>query len=208
MAQRMPNTQLQHRPHLLVDAEKMSHIWLENSPACTKIVDPDLNLQYMSEAGVKGLHIDDISNYYGKPYPLDFYPSSFRQQMNHTIESARQSGEPTTQEAAVVDLNGKELWFHSTIVPVFDDSESLQYFIIVSIDTTDRKTTELKLQQVNTELESLVASRTKELEEANKQLIISSETDYLTQIPNRRSYERRFNENIATAKRITHRCHF
>ena len=58
--------------------EKQSRSWLEYSPVCTKIVDLDYNLQYMSSAGIKGLGIDDITPFYGKPYPFDFYPEPFR----------------------------------------------------------------------------------------------------------------------------------
>ena len=33
--------------------EEKAHAWLEYSPVCTKIVDLDFNLQYMSSSGVK-----------------------------------------------------------------------------------------------------------------------------------------------------------
>jgi len=59
-------------------SEKNSSIWLANSPVCTKILDLDFNLQFMSDSGVKDLKIDDITEYYGKPYPLEFYPDSFK----------------------------------------------------------------------------------------------------------------------------------
>ena len=61
----------------LRQSEKQSRAWLEHSPACTKIVDLELNLQFMSNAGVQGLGISDITDYYGSPYPFDFYPDSF-----------------------------------------------------------------------------------------------------------------------------------
>ena len=58
---------------LLWESERKSRAWLEHSPVCTKIVDLDFNLQYMSRAGVQGLQIDNITPFYGKPYPFDFY---------------------------------------------------------------------------------------------------------------------------------------
>lgn len=197
----MPSTEPSIKLQLLKDAERRSQTWLENSPVCTKIVDPDFNLQYMSEAGVKSLNIVDILPYYGKPYPLSFYPKSFREQMVKTIRYSAETKKAATQEAAVVDLNGNEVWFHSTVVPVYDEDNKLEYFMIVSIDTTDRKFAEVKLKQMNSELESLVVERTKELEKVNKQLRLNSETDFLTQLSNRRFYERRLSENISTAKR-------
>ncbi len=128
-------------------SEKRSLAYLENSPACTKILDLDFNLQFMSEAGVKGLNIDNIEDYYGKPYPFYFYPESFKKEMKGNLELAKETREIITQEAAVVDIDGNELWFHSTIVPVSDNEGELDYFMVVSIDTTDRKRAEETLQK-------------------------------------------------------------
>lgn len=188
-------------PHLLRDAKKRSKDWLEHSPVCTKIVDLDLKLQYMSEAGVKGLGLSDITEYYGKPYPLDFYPLSFRDQMTETIQSARDSKKTMTQEASVISIKGDEIWFHSTIMPIYDKDNQLEYFMIVSIDTTERKSAEMKLLKMNEKLETLVKRRTEKLEQANKLLKLSSEIDFLTNVSNRRFYDRRLSENISTAKR-------
>ncbi len=126
----------------LKEADKKSSAWLEHSPVCTKIVDLDLNLQYMSSAGIQGLGIEDITQYYGKPYPLEFYPESFRITMTGNLESVRETGEIITQEAPVVDLEGNEAWFHSTIVPVNDEKGQIDYFMVVSIDITSRKRAE------------------------------------------------------------------
>jgi len=57
-------------------SERDRQAWIENSPVCTKILDLDFNLQFMSASGIRGLNIDDINEFYGKPYPLDFYPDS------------------------------------------------------------------------------------------------------------------------------------
>ena len=183
------------------NAKRRGNAWLEHSPVCTKIVDPDFNLQYMSQAGINSLGIVDITVYYGKPYPSDFYPQSFRYQMTNNIKRARNSGRNVTQEGAVLNVDREKVWFHSTIVPVYDEDNQLEYFMIVSVDITDRKSAEMKLHQINSELESLVISRTKKIEESNRRLKTNSETDFLTKLSNRRFYERRLTENIKTAKR-------
>jgi len=54
-------------------SENNCFAWIEHSPVCTKIVDIDFNLQYMSSSGIKDLKIENIQDYYGKPYPLSFY---------------------------------------------------------------------------------------------------------------------------------------
>lgn len=124
-----------------------STLWLENSPVCTKIVDPDLNLQFLSSAGIRELKIDDITAFYGKPYPFPFYPDSFKILMSENLNKAKETGETISQEAPVQDLEGNTIWYHSTIVPVYNDKEKLDYLLVVSLDITARKQTEEELEQ-------------------------------------------------------------
>jgi diguanylate cyclase (GGDEF)-like protein/PAS domain S-box-containing protein len=70
-------------------------------------------------------------------------------------------------------------------------------------DLTEVNATKEVLLQHEEQLEQLVNERTKELEEANNQLKMLSETDSLTQIANRRVYEHRLVLEIAAAKRTT-----
>jgi two-component system cell cycle sensor histidine kinase/response regulator CckA len=135
-------TQRQRSERLLGESDTKSRAWLEHSPVCTKILDLDFNLQYMSRAGIEGLRIDDITQYYGKPYPFDFYPQAFRDPMLENLKKVKETGEVATVEAAVVNLDGIELWFHSTIVPVKGVNARIEYMIVVSIDTTERKQAE------------------------------------------------------------------
>lgn len=114
----------------LKDSEQRNRAWIDHSPVCTKIVDLDFNLQFMSSAGVKGLNLDDITAYYGKPYPLDFYPDSFKIPMTKNLKKAKETGEIITQEAPVVDVDGNELWFHSTIVPVKGEEDRIDYLVL------------------------------------------------------------------------------
>ena len=128
----------------VIELQKKNRAWLENSPICTKILDLDFNLQYMSASGIRDLQIDDITQHYGKPYPFYFYPESFKNQMTGNLRKAKNTGQIIEQEASVVDINGNELWYHSTIVPVRDDKDQVEYIIVVSIETTKRKKIEEK----------------------------------------------------------------
>jgi PAS domain S-box-containing protein len=132
---------LEHKKASQSEEEK-SCLWLENSPVSTKIVDLNFNLQYMSSSGVRELKIDDITEYYGKPYPLSFYPDSFKIPMRKNLRQAIKTGEVITQEAPIVDVEGRELWYHSTIVPVYTDQGQLDYIMVVSLETTARKQAE------------------------------------------------------------------
>jgi two-component system, cell cycle sensor histidine kinase and response regulator CckA len=66
--------------------------------------------------------------------------------MTNNLKEARETGKTITQEASVVDIDGNELWYHSTIVPVDDDSGKLDYILVVSLETTERKQAEKALQ--------------------------------------------------------------
>lgn len=149
-------TERKRAEELLRDSERRSRAWLEHSPVCTKIVDLDFNLQYMSSAGVESLHIDDITAYYGKPYPFEFYPQQFRDRMTENLERVVKTGEVVTQEAFVLDLDGAETWFHSTLVPVNDNEGRIDYLIVVSIDITERKQTEGELQSLTQRLRTSI----------------------------------------------------
>jgi two-component system, cell cycle sensor histidine kinase and response regulator CckA len=154
----------------LIPSGKTMRAWLEKSPACTKIVDLDFNLRYMSDAGVKGLHVDNVTQLYGKPYPFDFYPESFRDVISKNMEKVVETGVVVTQEASVFDTEGDELWFHSTIIPVNNDEGIIDHLMIVSIDTTSRNKAERDLTAVNENLEQRVEDRTAELNKANREL--------------------------------------
>ena len=154
----------------LENIERKSRTWLEYSPVCTKIVDLDFNLQYMSTAGIEALEIDDVTLLYGKPYPFDFYPESFRNLMVKNLNKAKETGEVITQEAAVVDKYGKPLWFNSTIVPVNDNEGRVDYIIVVSSDTTERHKAEQEIKLLNESLEQRVVDRTAELKKKNIEL--------------------------------------
>ena len=186
--------ELQKANENLRGSERRNRAWLEYSPACTKIVDPDFNLQYMSTVGIRGLQIDDITQHYGKPYPFYFFPESFRIQTTNNMRKAKEEGIVIEQEASVVDMAGNEVWYHATIVPVNDEEGRFKYFLIVSIDTTERKQAEEALRKAHDELETRVEERTAALVEANKALRV--------EIDERKQAENKLEENEAQLRQI------
>jgi PAS domain S-box-containing protein len=126
--------------------ESESFAWLENSPICTKIIDLDFNLKYMSKAGIEKLRIENISSHYGKPYPLSFYSNSFKIPMQECLEKAIKSKEINSNEASILDGDGNMLWFESTIIPIKNKEDNIDYIMIVSQDITERKNIELEIK--------------------------------------------------------------
>jgi PAS domain S-box-containing protein len=141
----------------LKESERKSLAWLENSPVCTKVLDLDFNLQYMSTAGIESLQIKDVTELYGKPYPFDFYPDSFRKPMIENLRKAKETGEIITQEASVVDIEGNELWFHSTIIPVNNDKGHLDYIMVLSVESTERKRAEDEMKRISGTLQMSIS---------------------------------------------------
>ncbi len=148
------NTERMQAEDKLRDSERRNRAWLENSTVCTKVLDLDFNLQYMSRAGIEALRIDDVTQFYGQPYPFSFYPDSFRKTMIRNLEKAKSTGETITQEASVVDIDGNELWYHSTIISVNDNEGRLDYMMVLSHETTDRKQAEEAMRESETKFRS------------------------------------------------------
>lgn len=129
---------------IALNLEKRSQAWLDNSPVCTKIIDPDFNLLYMSCAGIRALKIDNIDQYYGKPFPLKFYPESFKSTIHEKLQIVRDIGKVQVHEGSLISADGKILWFESTLSPVYTDEGELDYIMVVSLEISKRKQAEAK----------------------------------------------------------------
>ena len=111
---------------------------VENSPVCTKILDKNFNLTYMSDAGVAMLKIDDVNEHYNRPYPFYFFPESFKSTMTEHIELSKTKKEVISLDGTACDINGEEVSLHSIIVPIIDEAGEIDYMMVVSVNTTKR----------------------------------------------------------------------
>ena len=134
-------TEREQTTRALRESEMMNRSLLEGSPVCTKIIDLDSKLQYMSAAGLRQLKIPDITPYLGQPYPPEFYPESMRASLVKGLELAK-AGEISSVEAPVHDTEGNEVWYHTTFVPARGDDGRVEYIIASSVEITDRKLAE------------------------------------------------------------------
>ena len=140
-------TERKQAEEALKESEKKRTIWIENSPVCTKVVDLDFNLQFMSTSGIRELKIDDITELYGKPYPLHFFPDSFKSSMADNLKKVKETGKDIQMEGQLSDTKGNKLWFIHNLVPVNDDNGKLDYILVVSAEITERKKAEDELKQ-------------------------------------------------------------
>ncbi len=127
-------------------------IWLENSPVCTKIIDADFNLQFMSCAGIDALQIDDVNDYYGKPYPFSFFPEPSKIAMIENMEKVKANGETIVAEAPICDIFGNGVWYQAIISRVDHDDGTMDYLMVVSSEITQRKEAEENLKIKNDEV--------------------------------------------------------
>ena len=74
------------------------------------------------------------------------------------------------------------------------------FLLITSMTILNYRQAIIQLLDYTNSQNNKIEKSNKALDEANKQLKISSNTDFLTKLSNRSFYERRLNENISTAK--------
>ena len=144
------------------------------------------------QAAAREAVVKTIREFYGKPYPLDFYPELAQSDMTKALNNALTTKQVNTQEVMLIDFEKNTHWFNSTIVPVCNDKGAVEYFLIVSLDTTSKKQAELALAESNKNLEKTVLQRTEELsieiaerKKIEKKMTYLATHDSLTDLPNR-----------------------
>ncbi|MCP4092854.1 MAG: response regulator [Planctomycetes bacterium] len=130
--------QLRRETKVLRESESQHRTWLEKSPVCTKILDLNFKLQYMSQAGISALCIPDIEEYYQTPYPPEFFSPRFKVTMLEALRKVRDEEVVAHQEAPLKSLNGTLIWFRSTLFPLYDDDGNFESIMVVSTDITPR----------------------------------------------------------------------
>jgi len=140
----------------MMKVELSNQVFLESSPVCTQIIDLDFNLQYLNNTGIRELKIDNVNEFLEKPYPFYFFPESFRIEMINKLIKTKESGEKTILEAPVLDTEGNEIRYYSTLVPIFDNQRNLDCIMIMSINTTERHKIEQKLRLSEERMRELI----------------------------------------------------
>ena len=88
------------------------------------------------------LKVDADADVYGKPYPFEFFPAAFRNDMTEKIKAVIGTGETLTLEALANDIDGNEVWLDSSLIPVFNDDVKIDFITVVSADITEKKLAE------------------------------------------------------------------
>ncbi|MFK7820923.1 MAG: ATP-binding protein [Planctomycetaceae bacterium] len=134
------------------EAASQSEALLEASPVCTKIVDLQSRLRYMSAAGQRRLGIVDVKRLYGRIFPpKELYTSPWWGLVTDYLELAK-SGETQNLECPVSDSCGNEVWYDTTLAPVYGKNGNTLYVIVTSVDITARKVAEREARNNRSQL--------------------------------------------------------
>ncbi len=134
---------------------------VQSSPVCHKIFDPDFNLRFMSKSGVTALKIEDVEDFYGKVFPTDAAPKATRDIVNKCMHLASK-GETNTVEYSF-EVDGKVIWFRTTISPFFNAEGNLSYITADSMDITSNKKMEKDADKANQAKSEFLARMSHEL---------------------------------------------
>ncbi|PLX13505.1 MAG: hypothetical protein C0594_01160, partial [Marinilabiliales bacterium] len=130
--------------------------WIQNSPICTKKVDKNFNLQFMSESGVKELKVGDVNKFYNAPYPFYFFPEPFKKLMSSKLKEVKESGEIVQIDGILSDIEGNKMWYNHMLVPVKNEKGKYSYTLVLSTDITQRKKAEIDLRNSLNRFSALV----------------------------------------------------
>lgn len=187
--------------------QKEFQTWIQNTPICTKKIDLDFNLQFMSEAGIRELKVSDVNKFYGAPYPFYFFPEEFQEAMLKTMKQVRETCEIMQIDGILSDTEGKKMWYNHILVPVKNIEGKLDYILILSSDISDRKLAEQELQAKNEEYEVL----NEELRQTNEELFETKENTDIQNIKIKHFYQAakdvlNIDDFTTTAKKLFESC--
>lgn len=100
----------------------------------------------------------------------DLFPDSSARAIQAKDRAIMDSGMTYTDEEHLSTFGGKEMVFLVTKGPVHDDEGQVLGIFGISHDISERKRAEMEIQRLNAELEQRVATRTAELQCANREL--------------------------------------
>lgn len=136
------------------------------------------------------------------------YEEDLDQDMQHVADLIEGRANSYQMEKRYKHKSGHLVWALLSVTIVRDDNQSPRYFISQIMDITYRKLTETELKHNRAELEARVEERTRELKELNQELSEKNElldrlstTDPLTQLQNRRNFDKKINEIIYESQR-------
>ncbi|MFT5276421.1 MAG: diguanylate cyclase (GGDEF)-like protein/PAS domain S-box-containing protein [Glaciecola sp.] len=124
------------------------------------------------------------------------------------IKNSLEKNQAIQESVLNYDKNGRPYWVEMNIIPLTNKFGKVTHFAAIQRDVTKQQFHEEQLEKRNTELKQLkeslqqiVDSRTAQLQSINLKLEQLACYDYLTKLPNRRSFQDCFKRQLSQAKR-------
>ncbi|MEH2306835.1 PAS domain-containing protein [Nostoc sp.] len=138
-------TTRQQTEEALRQSEEFKNRILESSSDCIKVLSLDGRLLYMNTGGLCLMEIDDLNSHLNTEW-LCFWEGSYRQQAEQALAAAK-TGEVNIFRGYCPTVKGTPKWWEVVVSPILDASGQLERILLISRDITERKKTELLLQE-------------------------------------------------------------
>ncbi len=107
---------------------------------------------------------------------FEFVPKSDKERVRKLIDGVFRSKKPDQYEILTKDDKGKETWYSTIVGPIIKERK-VENVLLLSSDISEKKEAEIKINQLNENLEKRVVERTIELENAQIELALSLEKE-------------------------------
>jgi PAS domain S-box-containing protein len=134
----------------LRQSEEFKNRILDSSSDCIKVLSLDGRLLYMNTGGLCLMEIDDLNSYLNIEW-LCLWEDGYRQQAEQALAAAK-TGEISIFRGYCPTVKGTPKWWEVVVSPILDASGQLERILLISRDITERKKTELLLQESETRL--------------------------------------------------------
>ncbi|MEH1863726.1 MAG: PAS domain-containing protein [Nostoc sp.] len=126
-------------------SEEFKNRILDSSSDCIKVLSLEGRLLYMNTGGLCLMEIDDLNSHLNTEW-LCFWEGSYRQQAEEALTAAK-TGEIRIFRGYCPTVKGTPKWWEVVVSPILDVSGQLERILLISRDITERKKTELLLQE-------------------------------------------------------------
>lgn len=155
------------------ELEKLSLVASETDNA-VYILDADGYLIWVNQGFTRmtGITYDELT---AMRKGKTFFETSTNPQIVEMMATVKRERTSAAYESTLPTKDGGTIYVQSTLNAIFDDSGEIRNLVIIDSNITEQKLAELKIQQMNSELEEKVAERTAQLAEANTELEVEKE---------------------------------
>jgi two-component system NtrC family sensor kinase len=174
-------TQRKQMENALRESEEKTRNILQSSPDAIVVTDIGGNMIECNQASLRMFDVASREELLGKN-ALEFAMEKERDKVIEGMMKVIEQGSIRNLEFAAMTKDGREISVEVSASLLRDVSGNPQYLVAIFEDITERKQMLKKLEEYSGQLEQLVEKRTKQLKEANEQLVKSERLATIGQV--------------------------